>query len=81
VFRLLMKISVAMSAPNLSGMRVVSFDSFPVTGQTGWRYNTELLWPDDRSPNAVLQSALEGTVTPPDCDLMVICVVQVKVSR
>jgi hypothetical protein len=38
-----MKISVAMSALNLSGMRVVGFGSFPVTGQTGWRCNTELL--------------------------------------
>jgi hypothetical protein len=43
VFRLLLKISVAMSALNLSGMRVVSFGSFPVTGQTGWRSNIELL--------------------------------------
>jgi hypothetical protein len=43
VFRLLMKISVAMAALNLSGMRVVGFGSFPITGQTGWRRNTELL--------------------------------------
>jgi hypothetical protein len=35
VFRLLMKISVAMSALNLSGMRVVGFGSCPITGQTG----------------------------------------------
>jgi hypothetical protein len=34
VFRLLMKISVAVSALNLSGMRVVGFDSFPIEGQT-----------------------------------------------
>jgi Plasmid pRiA4b ORF-3-like protein len=43
VFRLLMKISVAMSALNLRGMGVMSFDPLSITGQAGWLLNSELL--------------------------------------
>ena len=92
-----MKISVAMAALNLSGMRVVGFGSFPITGQTGWRRNAELLGQvgdhhtrdcsrlrEERSQktdcaqlNGIAQAIV---VTPPDCDLPPLPVVQVKVS-